>query len=58
MKHALFTITILSLLYGILILLVAKSAIHEIQAYLLFLIAIVSLSGGGIIHTLQQSKTK
>jgi len=55
MKIFLFIIAILSILLGFGILASAKGAIHEIEGFMLFLIAIVAFSGAGIIKAIQKS---
>ena len=50
MRILLFLGAVLAFLFALLLLLVAKSAIHEIQAFILFLISAVCLSGAGIVE--------
>ena len=50
MRILLFVLAILAFLLGVGILAIAKSAIHEIQAFILFLIGAVFLSGAGIVE--------
>ena len=56
MKIFLFIISVLSVLIGFAIFAGAKGAIHEIEAFMLFLIATVSFSAAGIIEAIQKSK--
>ena len=49
MRVLLFIIAVLFALWGALLFLIAKSAVHEIQAYIAWLIAIVALVGGGVV---------
>ena len=56
MRILLFLIAGFTFLGGLGILFGAKSAIHEIEAFLLFIISIISISGAGIVdavHTLR-----
>jgi hypothetical protein len=50
MRILLFIGTTLAFLFALLLTLLAKSAIQEIQAYMLFLIAAVCLSGAAIVE--------
>ena len=58
MKYFLLIVAVLSILGGFMILASAKSAIHEIEAFMLFLIGTVSFSGAGIIEAIQKSVEK
>ena len=49
MRVLLFLLSIVAGVFGFILLAAAKSAIHEIQAFMLFLIAAVTFSGAGII---------
>jgi len=51
MRIFLFCLAILALLAGVSILLYAKSAIHEIEAFVLFLISAVFLSGAAVVES-------
>lgn len=50
MRVLLFIAAVLAFLAGVGILVSAKSAVHEIEGFILFLIAAVCLSGAGIIE--------
>jgi len=50
MRVLLFLLSILAFLVGIGILVSAKSAIHEIEAFILFLISAVFISGAGVVE--------
>lgn len=50
MRILLFILAILAFLAGASILATAKSAIHEIEAFVLFLIAAVFISGAGVVE--------
>ena len=52
MRVFLFILCILSFLAGVMIFPVAKSAIHEIEAFLLFLIGAVFLVGAAIVEAI------
>lgn len=52
MKVLLFLLAIAAAVVGVLILQNAKSAIHEIEAWILFLIAAVFLVGAAIVESL------
>ena len=52
MRVFLFLVALLALLAGFGILFNAKSAIHEIEAFILFLIAAVCLSGGATVEAI------
>tara|TARA_X000000368_G_scaffold357341_1_gene299698 strand:- start:159 stop:332 length:174 start_codon:yes stop_codon:yes gene_type:complete len=54
MKVILLILTILTLFYGVGILGVAKSAIHEIESFLLFLISAVFFVGFAIVSALEE----
>jgi len=56
MKYLLYTVAVIALLLGAQVLVSAKSAIHEIEAFLLFIMATIALSGGAIITTLKEPK--
>jgi hypothetical protein len=56
MRIFLFILFILSLLAGAIILADAKSATHEIEAFLLFLIAAVFLVGAAIVDAIQSQR--
>ena len=56
MKYLLFVLSILAFLAGLAILVAAKSAIHEIQAFILFLISAVFFSGAGVVEAVNQLK--
>lgn len=53
MSIALLAVGIIVFLYGCSTLLVAKSAIHEIEAFILFLIATVLFTGAAIVSSLK-----
>lgn len=58
MKYLLFVGAVLAFLMAVVHMMVAKSAIHEIAAYVLFLTAAVLMAGAGIIeaiHRLQKA---
>lgn len=50
MRVLLFVAAVLAFLAGVGILVSAKSAVHEIEGFILFLIAAVCLSGAGVIE--------
>lgn len=52
MKYLFFVLSILSLLYGLLVILGAKSAIHEIEAGVSFVIFVISLGFGSVLSVL------
>ncbi len=54
MRIMLFLLTILSFIFGAVIFTGAKSAIHEIEAFVLFLISAVFFSGAGIVEAVNQ----
>ena len=56
MRIFLFILCLLSFLVGLMILAGAKSAIHEIEAFLLFLIAAVFLVGAAIVDAIQSQR--
>lgn len=56
MKLILQILTVLSILAGLAILASAKSAIHEIEAFLLLLISAVFLSGLTIVSAIEKTK--
>ena len=58
MKSLLFLLSALAFLGGAAILANAASAIHEIEAFILFLIFAVFLSGAGIIEAISKFKSK
>jgi len=53
MKILLFILAILAFLSGAGILASAKSAIHEIEAFILFLISAVFISGAGVVEAVE-----
>jgi len=54
MKTSLLVLTILASFLGMIILSEAKSAIHEIQSFMLFLISAVFYVGYAIVSTLEK----
>lgn len=50
MRILLFILAILAFLVGVSILNAAKSAIHEIEAFILFLMSAVFISGAGVVE--------
>lgn len=50
MRVLLFLLAVLAFLAGTGILTVAKGAIHEIEAFILFLISAVFISGAGVVE--------
>lgn len=54
MRILLFVLSLLSFLAGMLTLIVSKSAIHEIQAYVLFLIWAVLFTGAAIVEAVNR----
>ena len=54
MRIILFVLTIMAFIAGGSILATAKSAIHEIEAFVLFLIAAVFLSGAAIVESVNR----
>jgi uncharacterized membrane protein HdeD (DUF308 family) len=52
MKFVLFLLSVVSFLLGLAIFFDAKNAVHEIEAYILFLLFAVCLSGAGIIEAI------
>ncbi len=52
MRLLLFLIAVVAILFGFVMLSVAKSAIHEIEAFILLLIGAVTLSGAGIMDSI------
>lgn len=57
MRIVLWIFSLLSVLSGIAILFGAKSAIHEIEAFLLFIIASILISGAVVSSTIIKSKS-
>ena len=53
MAVILFILSLLSFLWGCLVLIGAQSAIHEIEAFVLFLISAVLLSGFAIVNAIK-----
>jgi hypothetical protein len=53
----LFVVSVIAFLAGFLILASAKSAIHEIEGFILFLISAVLLSGAAVIDAVQAMRT-
>jgi len=58
MKYLLFISAILGFLAGIAILAGAKSAVHEIEGFILFLLSAVCMSGAGIIEAVNRLRTE
>ena len=58
MRIILFFGAIAAILFGFMMLVAAKSAIHEIEAFILFLIGAVCLSGAGIIDAMYAMQKK
>ena len=58
MKYLLFISAVLSFLAGIAILAGAKSAVHEIEGFILFLLSAVCMSGAGIIEAVNRLRTE
>lgn len=56
MKILLFVLAIVAFLAGGGVLAEAKSAIHEIEAFILFLISAVFISGAGVVEAVNQLK--
>ena len=56
MRVFLFILCILSFLAGVMIFAAAKSAIHEIEAFLLFLIGAVFLVGAAIVNAIHSQR--
>ncbi len=54
----LFVLSIAAILYGTMIMGIAQSAIHEIEAFILFLVGAVLLSGGTIVKAVNTVHTK
>lgn len=54
MKFLLFSLSLLAVLAGLLHFVAAKTAIHEVSGYVLFLIAAVLMSGAGIIEAVHK----
>jgi len=58
MRVLLFVLCAFALLVGTVILLAARSAIHEIEAFVLFLIAAVLLIGAAIVEAINSARSK
>jgi hypothetical protein len=56
MRIFLFILCVLSFLAGLMIFSAAKSAIHEIEAFLLFLIGAVFLVGAAIVDAIHSQR--
>jgi hypothetical protein len=56
MRFILFLLAVVALLVGIALLSVAKSAIHEIEGFIVLLICAVLLSGAAIVDSLVHHK--
>lgn len=56
MKMLLMLLSILSFLAATAVLFSAKSAVHEIESFILYLISAVLLSGAGIIEAIQSKQ--
>ena len=56
MRVFLFILCVLSFLAGVMILAGAKSAIHEIEGFLLFLIGAVFLIGAAIVEAINRQR--
>jgi hypothetical protein len=56
MRIFLFILCVLSFIAGLMILAGAKSAIHEIEAFLLFLIGAVFLVGAAIVEAIHSQR--
>ncbi len=54
MRILLFVTAVLTLLFGLGVFASAKSAIHEIEAFVLFLISAVCMSGAGIVEAVNR----
>jgi|GEM_PF-1999937 len=52
MRVVLFLLSLVTGFFGFVLLMIAKTALHEIQAFILFLIAAVLLSGAGVVDVL------
>ncbi len=58
MKYVFGVLGALAILAGVLILFGAKSAVHEIEGFMLFLIAAVLIVGAEIVAAIEQLKIK
>lgn len=58
MQVILYALAAIALLYGAAISMGAKSAIHEIQASVSFIVFAVLLSGGGIISAIERLRSQ
>jgi len=58
MRILLFLLALLAFLLGVIILASAKSAIHEIEAFILFLIGAVFISGAAILESMNLLRKK
>ena len=52
MRIILFLLSVIAALYGFFILTIAKSAIHEIEAFIVLAIAAVLFAGAGIVDAI------
>lgn len=52
MKYLFYIISVISLLYGLLVLVESKSAIHEIEAGVSFILFVLALGFGGVLDRL------
>jgi len=58
MRFIIFLLSGAAMFAGMMIMLASKSAIHEIEAFVLFLIAAVLLSGAAIVRSLEKNFDK
>ncbi len=58
MRILLFISAVLTLLCGIAILFSAKSAIHEIEGFMLFIISAVCMAGAGIVEAVNRLRAE
>ena len=58
MRILLFVLAVLAFLSGAGVLVSAKSAVHEIEAFILFLVAAVCLSGAGVIEAVNRLRSE
>lgn len=54
MKYLFYIISVISLLYGLMVLAGAKSAVHEIEAGVSFVLFVLALGFGGVLDRLTQ----
>jgi uncharacterized membrane protein len=58
MKILLFILGIVAFVYGASVITVAQSAVHEIEAFILFLIGAVFISGAALVEAVNSVRNK